>query len=45
MVAVHRVSRHCVMTFMVAYYRVVYEKDLRPDSVNIIKKMERYNPG
>jgi hypothetical protein len=33
-----------VMTFMVSYDGVVYQKDLGPDSVNIVKKMERYNP-
>jgi hypothetical protein len=33
-----------VMTFMVSYDGVVYQKDLGPDSVEIVKKMERYNP-
>jgi hypothetical protein len=33
-----------VMTFMVSYDGVVYQKDLGPDSVNVVKKMERYNP-
>jgi Protein of unknown function (DUF2950) len=33
-----------VMTFMVSYDGVVYQKDLGPDSVNIVKKMELYNP-
>jgi hypothetical protein len=33
-----------VMTFIVSYDGVVYEKDLGPDSLNIVKKMERYNP-
>jgi hypothetical protein len=33
-----------VMTFMVSYDGVVYQKDLGPDSVNIVKNMERYNP-
>ena len=33
-----------VMTFMVSYDGVVYQKDLGPDSLNIVKGMERYNP-
>jgi hypothetical protein len=33
-----------VMTFMVSYDGVVYQKDLGPDSVSIVNKMERYNP-
>jgi hypothetical protein len=33
-----------VKTFMVSYDGVVYEKDLGPDSLNIAKRMERYNP-
>jgi hypothetical protein len=33
-----------VMTFMVSYDGVVYQKDLGPDSLDIVKKMERYNP-
>ena len=33
-----------VMTFMVSYDGVVYQKDLGPDSLNIVKEMERYNP-
>jgi hypothetical protein len=33
-----------VMTFMVSYDGIVYQKDLGPDSLNIVKKMERYNP-
>jgi Protein of unknown function (DUF2950) len=33
-----------VMTFMVSYDGVVFQKELGPDSVNIVKKMERYNP-
>ncbi len=33
-----------VMTFMVSYDGVVFQKDLGPDSLNIVKKMERYNP-
>jgi len=33
-----------VMTFIVSYDGVVYQKDLGPDSLEIVKKMERYNP-
>jgi hypothetical protein len=33
-----------VKTFMVDYDGVVYQKDLGPDSVNIVKNMELYNP-
>jgi len=33
-----------VMTFMVSYDGVVYQKDLGPDSISIVKTMERYNP-
>jgi hypothetical protein len=33
-----------VKTFMVSYDGIVYERDLGPDSVNIAKNMERYNP-
>ncbi len=33
-----------VKTFIVSYDGVVYEKDLGPDSLNIAKNMERYNP-
>jgi hypothetical protein len=33
-----------VMTFMVSYDGAVYQKDLGPDSIDIVKKMERYNP-
>jgi hypothetical protein len=33
-----------VMTLMVSYDGVVYQKDLGPDSVNTVKKLERYNP-
>jgi Protein of unknown function (DUF2950) len=33
-----------VMTFMVSYDGVVYQKDLGPESLNIVKKMELYNP-
>lgn len=33
-----------VMTFMVSYDGIVYQKDLGPDSLNIVKNMERYNP-
>jgi hypothetical protein len=32
------------MTFVVSYDGVVYQKDLGPDSLNIVNKMERYNP-
>lgn len=33
-----------VMTFIVSYDGVVYQKDLGPDSLDIVKKVERYNP-
>ncbi len=33
-----------VNTFMVSYEGVVYEKDLGPNSLEIVKNMERYNP-
>jgi len=33
-----------VKTFMVSYDGIVYEKDMGPDSVNLAKNMERYNP-
>jgi Protein of unknown function (DUF2950) len=33
-----------VMTFIVSYDGVVFQKDLGPDSLDIVKKMERYNP-
>jgi hypothetical protein len=33
-----------VKTFMVSYDGIVYEKDLGPDSLNLVKNMERYNP-
>lgn len=33
-----------VQTFMVSYQGVVYQKDLGPNSLNIVKKMELYNP-
>jgi len=33
-----------VKTFMVSYDGIVYEKDFGPDSLNIAKRMERYNP-
>ena len=33
-----------VMTFMVGYDGVVYQKNLGPDSLNIVQKMELYNP-
>jgi DUF2950 family protein len=33
-----------VKTFIVSYEGIVYEKDLGPNSLNIVKKMELYNP-
>ena len=33
-----------VKTFIVSYDGIVYQKDLGPDSLNIVKNMERYNP-
>jgi hypothetical protein len=33
-----------VKTFMVNHYGVVYEKDLGPDSLKIVKEMDRFNP-
>jgi hypothetical protein len=33
-----------VMTFMVSYDGVVYEKDMGPESLNIAKAIDRYNP-
>jgi hypothetical protein len=33
-----------VKTFVVNYDGVVYQKDLGPDSLNIVKAMELYNP-
>ena len=33
-----------VKTFIVSYQDVVYEKDLGPNSLEIVKKMELYNP-
>jgi len=33
-----------VKTFMVSYNGIVYEKDLGPDSIEIVKTMDRYNP-
>jgi len=33
-----------VKTFIVSYEGIVYQKDLGPDSLNIVKKMELYNP-
>jgi hypothetical protein len=33
-----------VNTFMVSYDGVVYQKDLGPDSLKIVKDMDRYNP-
>ena len=40
--AEHRVTG--VKTFMVSYDGIVYEKDLSPDTINIVKGIERYNP-
>jgi len=33
-----------VKTFLVSYDGIVYEKDLGPDSLKIVKAMDRYNP-
>ena len=33
-----------VKTFIVNNDGIVYQKDLGPDSLNIVKKMELYNP-
>ena len=33
-----------VETFIVSYEGIVYQKDLGPDSLNIVKNMELYNP-
>ncbi len=33
-----------VNSFMVSYDGLVYQKDLGPDSLNIVKAMDRYNP-
>ena len=33
-----------VQTFLVNHNGIVYQKDLGEDSINIVKKMERYNP-
>jgi len=33
-----------VKTFMVSYDGIVYENDLGPGSLNVVKNMERYNP-
>ncbi|MGA7414724.1 MAG: DUF2950 family protein, partial [Bryobacteraceae bacterium] len=33
-----------VNTFMVSYDGVVYQKDLGPNSLEIVKNMDRYNP-
>jgi Protein of unknown function (DUF2950) len=33
-----------VKTFIVSYEGVVYQKDLGPDSLNLVKAMELYNP-
>ena len=34
-----------VKTFTVSYDGIVYEKDLGPDSLSIVKNMDRYNPN
>jgi len=33
-----------VQTFIVNHDGIVYQKDLGPDSLNVVKQMERYNP-
>ncbi len=33
-----------IKTFIVSYNGIVYEKDLGPDSLNVAKKIDRYNP-
>jgi hypothetical protein len=33
-----------VQTFIVSHDGIVYQKDLGPDTLNIVKQMERYNP-
>jgi len=33
-----------IQTFMVSYNGVVYQKDLGPDTLKIVKAMDRYNP-
>jgi hypothetical protein len=33
-----------VKTFIVSNDGIVYQKDLGPDSLNIVKKMDLYNP-
>lgn len=33
-----------VKTFMISYQGIVYQKDLGPQSLNIVKKIELYNP-
>ena len=33
-----------VKTFIVSYDGIVYQKDLGPNSLNIVKTMELYNP-
>ena len=33
-----------VKTFMVSHDGIVYQKDLGPDTINVVKRMERYNP-
>ncbi len=33
-----------VKTFMISYDGILYEKDLGPDTTNIVQQLERYNP-
>jgi len=33
-----------VKTFIISYNGILYEKDLGPDSLNMVKTMDRYNP-
>jgi hypothetical protein len=33
-----------VQTFIISHDGIVYQKDLGPDTLNIVKQMERYNP-
>jgi hypothetical protein len=33
-----------VQTFIVSHDGIVYQKDLGPDSLNLAKKIDRYNP-
>lgn len=34
-----------VKTFMVSYDGVVYEKDMGPDTLQVVQSMERYDPA